>query len=139
MTTTEMIYRGVDSQRLLVLLLVAVSLVLLGWGIYQLVRRRWRYAAVCLAAALSPVVGVPLAAAALAIRAARLTGRAAALAWAVGGALAAAGAAYALSRVGAEGIGPGAWMLLLGVQIALAVGLFYAAVYAYLGTPAWRR
>ena len=45
---------------------------------------------------------------------------------------AAAPSAFGLALAGE--IGMGLWMLVLGLQIVLAVGLFYAAVYAYLGT-----
>jgi uncharacterized membrane protein len=91
MTTTSLVFGGVNSVPLLVTLMLAIAAVLLAWGVYQLTCRRWQYAAVCIAASMGPLVG---------------------LLW---------------------HMGPGAWMVLLGAQVVLAVGVFYAAVYSHLG------
>ncbi len=133
MTTTSLKFQQVTDDRLLMLLLAAICLVLLGWGVWQFVRRRWRYGAVCVASAFTPLVGGPVVAAALAVRYGRLSRRAAAGVWVAAGAVAAGLLVWALG--GGGGIARGQWMLLLGLEVALAVGLFYVAVYAYLGTP----
>ena len=133
-TKTALIFQGVSSPPLLLTILLAISLVLLGWGAWQIVRGRRRYGAVCVGAALGPLVGGPLAVAALVIRRGRLAGKSEAAAWALAGLAAAALVALAFSAA-VDGLGPGAWMTLLGAQVFLTVGLFYAAVYAYLGTP----
>ena len=43
--------------------------------------------------------------------------------------------AAAVFLFGSSGPAPWFWMVLIGVQVALAVGIFDAAVYAYLGAP----
>ncbi len=90
METASLQFLGVRSFALLLGVGAIVALVLVGWGVYQLLQRRVRYA----------VASVPAAPAAL---------------------------------LAAKSAGPGAWMALLGVQLALAVAVFYRAVYAYLG------
>ncbi len=133
MTTTTLIFDAVQSGSLLLTLTGAISVLLLAWGVRQLTRRRWRYAAVCIGSAAGPLVGVPLAAAALVTRYVRVGRRAEVMAWSGAGAIAAALLIVAVARGSWAEMSCGAWMAVLGVQVALAVGIFYAAVYAYLG------
>jgi uncharacterized membrane protein len=112
-------------------MLVAVIAVLLAaWGVWQLIRRHYRYGVVCLAAAMGPPVFVPTMIVDAVLRFARGDGRGG------GGSLLAAVAAAVgtiLAAVLAIGAPGGMWMGALGVEIALAVGVFYSVVYAYLG------
>ncbi|MBS3734183.1 MAG: hypothetical protein KGY99_04580 [Phycisphaerae bacterium] len=134
MTTTTLIFTGSRNVALLSVLLGGIALVLIGWGVVQLVRRRRRYGLLCLAGGL----GAPVAAIALAVDAvvgfrAGDWGRGKLSALAAG-LLALAGAAAAVAIGWLDG-DPVAALLLVGLaaEIALAVGLFYAIVYARLG------
>ena len=136
MVITRVIFEGVRSERLLWTLMLAISAVLLGWGVWQLAKRRWRYAAVCLGSALGPAVGVPLAVAGATAGRAKLPRRTEAILWVGAGGVASALAVTLLrSAAGEDGLALGLWMAIVGAQIALAVALFYVAVYAYLGPP----
>ena len=133
MTTIDLIFRAPVSGGVMAAVLAALAVLLAGWGVRQLVARRWGYAAVCLASAAGPQAGVPLAAAAALIRWGRLSARAAAAAWMAGGAVAAGLTAWACAAVLQGPLSPGAWFVLLGLEILLAIGVFYSAVYSYLG------
>jgi len=132
-------FKGTQNQNLLVLILVAVILVLLIAGVWQLVRRRWRYGALCLAASVGPIALVPLltiAAIAAYLRGDGRTARAplvAAIALTVATVVAfffiigAADPDVPWWRAGAF------WLGVLGLWVPMAIGVFYAAVFAHLG------
>ncbi len=128
MESVSLQFHGVRSGNLLVMLSAALAAVLAGVGAWQLLRRRWRYGAVCLGAALGPAVVVMLAVD-TARRYARNDRRGAMFsgAWAgISAGVIAVGAILAA----ASGESPQArWMAVLGVQVALAVGVFYSAVF----------
>lgn len=114
----------------MVLLLGAVAAVLLGWGVVCLVRRQWRQAAVYLTAAAGPVaLAVCLAVDAVRQYAAgrKDVGRRSAVAAALVGVLAVAAGVLAASS------GEAAWMAAVGAEVAVAIGVFYVAVYGALG------
>lgn len=128
-------FEGFSNQhQLLIVLLAAVSGVLAIYAVWRLVRGQVRYGLLCAAAAAGP----PVLLTALVIDAAgqyargnsRPGGRSllGAAALGVGVALAAGLVAGASNRTAAL------WMALLGLQVAAAIGMFYGAVYAYLGT-----
>lgn len=123
--------RGGDAQ-LLATLLAAVVLVLLGAAVAQAWRRRWPTAGLCLAAAMGPLVLAPALAVTALVRRQR------------GGAGVPAAGGGAIAVAAATGLGAATyylcgqsemlfWMILLGLQVAIAVGVFYSTVYAYLG------
>ena len=87
-------FQGVRDLGLLMVLIAAVALALVAYGVWQLIQGRRRHGVVCLVATMPAVVVLAL----------------------------------------SGNLSFGVWMLALGLQIALAVGVFYAAVYAYLGT-----
>lgn len=94
-------FRGVENARLLAMLAAAVSLALVGYGIWQmLLLRQRRQGAVALLAGVAAAAAVLLAAGRLPLDS-------------------------PAQRV--------SWLVLLAVLIVLAVGVFYSAVYAYLG------
>jgi len=133
MASISLQFQGVQQAGLPLTLIGAVVLVLLGWGVWQIVRRRRRYGLICLAAAFGPAAFVPTMFVDGLVRYAGGNPRGAAGSLVASLAAAIASAAAAALAFGAEG---GLWMGLLAVEVALAVGVFYASVYAYLGR--WR-
>jgi len=130
MASVSLEFQGVQQPGLPLTLLAAIVLVLIAWGVVQLVSRRTRYGLICLAAAFGPATFVPTMVVDAAVRytAGNRPGGAASLLAAL---VTAAGVGVAaLLAVGAEG---GLWMALLALEVALAVGVFYSSVYAYLG------
>ena len=130
MASISLQFQGVQDPQLPLLLVGAIVVVLIGWGVRQLVGGRRRYGLLCLAAAFTPLVFVPVMVIDAAGRYARgnRRGGAASLLAAVAAGLATAGGL--LLTMGARG---GFWMALVAVEVALAVGVFYSSVYAYLG------
>ena len=140
MDNTSLEFKGVQSQHLLVLILVSVIVLLLIAGVWQLVRRRWRYGALCLAAAVGPLALIPLLAVegiGAYLRGDGRTGRAPLVA--------AVALTVATIVVGLFMIGTASpdvpwwkagafWLGLLGLWVPMAIGVFYAAVFAHLGT-----
>jgi len=127
---TSLQFQGVKDPQLPLVLVVAIVVVLIGWGVWQLVAGRTRYGLLCLAAALGPAVFVLAMVVDAAVRyaAGNRRGGAASLLAALATALGLA--AGGLLAVGTRG---GMWMALLALEVALAVGIFYSSVYAYLG------
>ena len=129
MAAVSLQFQGVRQAGLPLTLVAAIVLVLLAWGIVQLVLRRRRYGLMCLAAACGPVF-VPAMVLDAVVRYAGGNRRGGAASLAAALVTAAGIALAALLAVGTEG---GLWMGLLAMEIALAVGMFYSSVYAYLG------
>ena len=97
MAEVSLQFQGAKDQQLLGGLMVAIAIVLVAAGIWQLVRgRRWQGVAALGAAVLPVLIWI--------------------LAW-VGG-----------DKSPSQAF----WMILLGFQVAVAVGVFYAAVYSFL-------
>jgi len=130
MASVSLQFQGVKDPQLPLLLVATIVLVLLGWGIWQLVRGRRRYGLLCLAAALGPVLFAPAMLIDAAIRYARGNRRGGAISLLAALATVLGIAAGGLLALGTRG---GLWMALLALEVALAVGVFYSAVYAYLG------
>ena len=131
MEKTSLQFQGTQDQHMLIVLIVAIVLILVIWGVVQLLRRRIGYGLLCLAGALGPVAFIPALLVDAAVRYTSGRRQGAQVSMLAAGVLAVATVALASLAAGS----PGAmWMGLLGLQIALAVGLFYSAVYAYLGT-----
>ena len=130
MGSVSLQFQGVQEPQLPLMLLAAIVLVLVGWGVWQLVCRRLRYGLICLAAAFGPVVFVPGMMVDAVVRYAGGNRRGGGASLLAALAAAAGGAACAMIALSAKG---GLWMGLLAMQVALAVGVFYSAVYAYLG------
>ncbi len=91
-------FEGTRDDQLCVMLLSAVAVALLAFGLWHVLLKQWRYGLSCILAALAP----PIIAAWVYLSYSGFTG-----AW--------------------------FWTLLIGLQVTLAVGFFYAAVYSYLG------
>ncbi|MDY7010943.1 MAG: glutamine amidotransferase, partial [Planctomycetota bacterium] len=108
MTEFSLQFRGVENVALLAMLGGSISAAVLGYGIWRLVRRR---------TSASPVEP-------------RRAGIASILAGASAGALVTAAALRLRLDSPAGRI---LWLTLLGAVIILAIGVFYSAVYAYLG------
>lgn len=123
-------FKAAPKQGLPLLVATVIVLVLLGWGIWQLARRRTRYGVLCLAAAAGPIGFVPVMVVDALVRYARGNSR--------GGASSLLTAFVAAGGTGLAALLVAAapqtfWMALLTVQIALAIGVFYSSVYGYLG------
>jgi len=128
-------FQGVNSAPIPLALLVTVSLVLIAFGVYRLAQRRVREGLISLfgamgAAALTATLVVDVAV--QRVKGNRHGAAGSALAATAAGIATAMAAAFAL----AAGSAPAWWMALLAVQIAVAVGVFYSALYAHLGR--WR-
>lgn len=131
MTDLSVQFQGTRSPELLLFLLAAVAVALAVHAMVQLSRQRWRQGLLSLAAALGPVV-VPALLADAAAQALRGESRGA---WRslLGAALGAGGVALAAAlAVWGQGL-TAVWAAGLGLEITLAVGVFYGAVYAHLG------
>jgi uncharacterized membrane protein len=141
MDTGGLEFQGVSSRALLMWLLLGVAALLVGYGVWQLLRRRVRDGLVCVSAVVPPATAaVLLVDAAVRRQRGDAPGARSSL---LGGLLVAGGTAAVLAWAYAAGgrLAPapghwpmGAWMALLALEVAVAVGVFYAAVYAYLGT-----
>ncbi len=128
MAVVSLQFHGVRNHDLLAMLAVVLAAVMLSVGVLQLVRRRWRYGAICLGAAFGPVVlGV------LALDSAgrySRNDRRGALLSAAAAMLAAVIIAPAAIFVTAADASPWKiWLAVLTAQIALCVGVFYSAVF----------
>jgi uncharacterized membrane protein len=130
MASMSLQFQGVQGSSLPLMLVACIAVLLAAWGVWQLIRRHFRYGVVCLAAAMGPAVFVPAMVVDAVVRFARGDGRGGS-----GSLLAAIAAAAGTIAAAALAIGApsGMWMGALGVEIALAVGVFYSVVYAYLG------
>ena len=127
-------FANIRNQELLILLLTLVVATLVVVGVWQFIRRRWRYGVMCLAAAIGPPAFIAMLVIEGVLRHVRGQRRAAnasllAAAAVLGGTLAAL--AFVLG-VGADT--NALWMSVLGLWVAMAVGVFYAAVFSHLGT-----
>ncbi len=127
-------FQGVRNHQLLIALLAGVMLSLVVYGVVQLVRRKVHDGLLCLAGAAGPLALSPFLIVSGGLRHAtgrRRRGNAALL----GGILAGAGALLAgVFITVADDTAAAFWMSALALEVAVAVAVFYAAVYAYLGT-----
>ena len=133
MESVSLQFQGATDGGLLAVLLAAVVLVLLGTGVWRLVTKQYYQGVLCMAAALGPVGLAPVL---LGTAGWRFYRHRVGAAGALGGGLAVAAAAIAaLVLYDQEGHSTTMrWMLVLGLWVALAVGVFYNSVYSYLGT-----
>ena len=127
-------FEASPNIQLMLTLLGAIVLILVGFGLWQLARRKWRDGIVCLAGALGPVAFIPILAVSAAVRygSGNRRGGNASLFGAImvaGGAISGVAVFYASGRTQTS-----CWLVLLAMEVAIAVGVFYGAVYAYLGT-----
>ncbi len=129
-------FRGTGNVSLLAVLMGAVALVVIAWGLAHLFRGRRRYGLLCLAGGLGPAGLVPAlvvdAAVGVAAGDRRRARRAVLAAAAMSGVTLGALAAVPVAAPGAEGLATVAALILSGLLGAM--GLFYASVYAWLGT-----
>ena len=165
MQNVSLEFQGTGNVPMLLGLLAAVAAVMVGWAVWQLLRRRLRAGLLCLASAAGPVAALPaliadasagfargqsrrgrssiLAAVAVGLLpvAVALTLAALTVAGLLGQGLGAGAIPAALAAAGRAllRVGPGLWLLLLGVQVALAAGVFYASVYSHLGAARMAR
>ncbi len=126
-------FQGTVAEGMLLALLLCISGVLCVWGAVQLVYRRWRGGLVSLSAAAGPGVIVPVLLIDSAVRFAkgdRPGGRRSLLVCVLVVVMAAGGLTWWVSTGSAGAF----WMSLLGVQLAVSVGVIYSGVYANLGT-----
>ena len=126
-------FQGSDNRQLLIGLLAVVAAVLAGAGVVQMARRRWYAGALSLAGALGPPALATFLLASAARRYAggnRRGGRSALTAAGVVLLVCAAAGALVLGSAEAGAV----WLALLGLEVAVAVGVFYSWVYRALGT-----
>ena len=133
MATMTLEFQGVRSNDLLWWLLVGIAAVLVSYGVSRLIRQRWRDGLICLTALFPPAAATVLLIDAVARRA---RGEARAARSSLLGAVAIAAGVVLVGGVflGTGGFGLAVWMVIVALEVAVAVGVFYAAVYAYLGT-----
>ncbi|MFB3893800.1 MAG: glutamine amidotransferase [Phycisphaerae bacterium] len=126
-------FQGTGDNSLLLLVLAAVMMLLAAWAVVQFVGRRWRYGALCLAAALGPATAVGALVVDTVRKYADGNGRGAKASLTAALALV-AGSLLALALALGSRTSGAIWMAALGIEVILAVGVFYSAVYAHLGT-----
>ncbi len=162
MNQVRLEFQGTGQAGLLLTLLIAVMLITLAWGLWQFVRRRRRYAMVCVASAAGPIGALPVLLAFVAHGyASDQTGRARRDLLGAAGILLLPILGLAmlfvlvlvsllLSPLGfSEAFGAsasalvssmsfqagGLWLLAVLAQVGLAAGVFYCGVYGPLSTP----
>ncbi|MDY6913538.1 MAG: glutamine amidotransferase [Planctomycetota bacterium] len=126
-------FQGAGGWLLPVVILGVVMTVLAGVGVYRIIRRRRWSGATCLAAALGPGIYTAAMLIDTVVQARRANRRGARASLLAAAAAAAGTAAAGIFILCADGQPVAVWMALLGVELVLAVGVFYAAAYAYLG------
>ena len=127
-------FANIRNQELLVTLLALVAATLVVVGVWQFIRRRWRYGVMCMTAAAGPPIFLSMLVIEGVLRHMRGRRRAANASLLAAGAVL-AGTLAALAFVLSVGADTDAlWMSLLGLWVAMAIGVFYAAVFSHLGT-----
>lgn len=119
---------------MLISLVAMISAVLIGWGAWNLSRGKQRFGLICLASALGPAGTTPALVidALVSFNRGNRKGATKSLVGAIALALLSAGGAA--MYWGSNKSDGALWMSLVGLEVAIAVGIFYSAVYAYLGT-----
>ena len=133
MEGTTLEFDGIRGAGLLWWLLAGVMLALVLQAVWRFVAGRWRDGVLCLSGVAPPLAVLVLVCDAAA-RSSKgdLRGAKSSL---LGAGIIAAGTVGVIAVYVADGgWGAAAWMAVLALEIAVAVGLFYAAVFAYLGT-----
>ena len=133
MERTTLEFQGIRGDSLLWWLVAGIALVLLAYGVSRLIRRRWRDGLICLSAIVPPLAAVALFIdAAVRTAAGDARGARSSLLGAI--IISAASLFIGLVYILNGGFGFAVWMAVVALEVVLAVGVFYAAVYAYLGT-----
>ena len=133
MTEISLQFEGVRNAALLGTLLGAIVLIMGAAAAWQFVRHRTRQGIICLAAGLGPPAMIPTMLIDSAIRYRKGDRPGGRTSWLVAVAVAAA-TTLAAGAVVAAGNTPGMfWLALLAIEVALAVGVFYAEVFSHLG------
>ena len=125
-------FQGVSSFDLLAVLLIGLPALLIVFGLWRLMRRRYRSGLLAATAAVPPLAGALLLADAIAKR---WRGQPVPAGGVLGGAVLLAASAGVGALLFVEGgVSFAVGMAAVALVVATAVGVFYAAVYAYLGT-----
>ena len=131
--TVSLEFHGIRGDSLLWWLLAGIAVMLLAYGVFRLLRGHTRDGVICLSAIVPPVAGAALLADA-AVRSARGDAEGAKSSMIGGIAICTASLLVGLVYFLTGGFGFAVWMVVVALEVAVAVGVFYAAVYAYLGT-----
>jgi len=130
--TVSLEFQGIRGDSLLWWLLAGIAAMLLAYGVFRLLRGHTRDGVICLSAIIPPAAGAVLLADA-AIRSARGDAEGAKSSMIGGIAICAASLLVGVVYFLTGGFGFAVWMVVVALEVAVAVGVFYAAVYAYLG------
>ena len=126
-------FDGIRNLPLLITLLVSIASIMIAVGVWQFVQRRMRQGVICLAAGLGPPVIIPTMLIDSALRYRSGDSRGGRMSWLVAVIVAAATTLAAGAVVATGSAGGMFWLCLLVIEVALAVGVFYASVYSHLG------
>jgi len=128
-------FKGTREMNLLLLLLGAVMVLLVAVAAWQFIRRKWYAGALNLAAAGGPLPLTGLLLVSGVLRRARGQGKADSAFYGAAAVAATSIAALVLYvSTGASAKTMMGWMIALALWVALAIGVFYTAVYSHLGT-----
>jgi len=126
-------FDGIRNMPLLITLLVSIAGIMIAAGVWQFVQRRMRQGVICLAAGLGPPVMIPTMLVDSALRYRNGDSRGGRMSWLVAVVVAGATTLAAGAVVATGSAGGMFWLCLLVIEVALAIGVFYASVYSHLG------
>ncbi|MCP4374693.1 MAG: hypothetical protein GY794_00720, partial [bacterium] len=126
-------FDGIRNLPLLIMLLSSIAGIMIAAGLWQLVKRRRRYGVICLAAGLGPPAMIPTMLIDAALKYRRGDNRGGRLSWMVAVIVVAATTLGAGAVVASGSSGGMFWLCVLLIEVALAVGVFYASLYSHLG------
>jgi len=126
-------FDGIRNMPLLITLLASIASIMIAAGVWRLVQRRMRQGVICLAAGLGPPVMIPAMLIDSAMRYRVGDSRGGRNSWMVAVVVAGATTLAAGAVVATGSAGGMFWLCVLAIEVALAIGVFYASVYSHLG------
>ncbi len=136
MAQVSLEFDGLRNLGLLITLLASIASIMIAVGLWRLVQRQVRQGVICLAAAFGPPAIIPALLVDSALRYRNGDSRGGRNSWLAAVIVAGATTAGAALVVATGSSGGMFWLCLLLIEVALAIGVFYASVYSHLGV--WR-
>ncbi|MDP6545308.1 MAG: hypothetical protein QGH60_15090 [Phycisphaerae bacterium] len=133
MAQVSLEFDGIRNLSLLITLLLSIASIMIAAGIWQFVKRRVRQGVICLAAGLGPPAMIPTMLVDSALRYRSGDSRGGRMSWLVAVIVAVATTLAAGAVVATGSAGGMFWLCVLVIEVALAIGVFYASVFSHLG------